>query len=212
MHPLEPPLTCSALALCAAARDNIGNKGYGKTHMLVSDLFGRPIYCEAGLSGNRNDRGLWKTTEIYNNPDEFLVGTESIVLDGGFPGNLHCKTDSAGILPADRPTLNAAAPMERRGLTAYNRKQRHLRTPIEQLNAMIKQYKIVGNIKYRGNIEVQGLNWLLCTQLTARTMRLRDAYPRGRKWLEQAGELEQWEKDMGEFLYVDPQNPDLYRI
>ena len=85
-----------------------------------------------------------------------------------------------------------------------------MRTVIEQTNARIKQNRIVGNHPYRGDIDYQGINWCLCTQLEARTMRIRNTYPRGEKWMR--GELEPWEVDLGESLYIDPRNPGLYEI
>ena len=193
-------------------KDNIRNKGYGKTHMLLPDLFGKPIYCEAGLDGNRNDRGLWKTTAIYRHPQRYLCGDENILMDGVFQGNLHAETDGGAIIPANAPLMATADAAVQRQLRASNRKQRYLRAVIEQTNGMIKQYKIVGNVAYRADVEEQGLNWTLCTQLTARTMRVRDKYPRGQKFIDQAGDLEDWEQalQMMNRLYVDQQQPGLY--
>ena len=194
-------------------RDNIGNKGYGKTHMLLTDLFGMPIYCEAGLRGNRNDRGLWKATAVYREPRKFLQGDENILMDGVFQGNLHCETEDGTIIPTSARAMAAAgSAATRRELRACNRKQRYLRTPIEQTNGLVKMYKIVGNVPWRGDVEDQGLNWVLCTQLTARLMRVRNRRPRGDKWLESAGELEEWEKELHALneLYVDPAAPHLY--
>jgi len=191
-------------------RDHIGNKGYGKTHMLATDLFGMPIYCEAGLRGNRNDRGLWKTTDIYRNPDKYLADDENLLMDGVFQGNLHRETEKGAIIPASALAMANADAQTRRALRACNRKQRYLRTPIEQTNARVKEYKIVGNILYRGDVEDQGLNWVLCTQLTARIMRVRGTTPRGEKWRAQAGELEDWEQELGQWLYMDPASPHLY--
>ena len=93
-------------------------------------------------------------------------------------------------------------------MKAHNQQQRFLRTPIEQTNAAIKQYKIVGNHQYRGDIKEQGINWRLCTYLTARAMRIRNKRPRGEKWLR--GELEAEELALGRALFVDPLMPDLY--
>ena len=73
---------------------------------------------------------------------------------------------------------------------------------------MIGHFKIVGNTKYRGNLNDQGENFLLCAQLTARMMRIRDSYPRGKKFLE--GRKEEWEVELGEGLYVDPADPEAY--
>ncbi len=92
-----------------------------------------------------------------------------------------------------------------------NRQQRRLRTVNEQTFGIISQYKIVGNTVYRADVATQGLNFLLCTQLTARTMRIRGSYPRGRRWLASGGkELELWERELGDFLWVDPSNPEQY--
>merc|ERR1711988_987386 len=175
--------------------------------MLLTDLFGKPIYCEAGLWGHRNDRGLWALSDIYNNPDAYLSGGETLLMDGVFQGDLHINTTCGAVIPSNKAALACASAEERRLLRAANRKQRHLRVVIEQTLGLICQYKIVGNVLYRGDIEEQGRNFLLCTQLTAHTMRLREKYPRGQKWLDQAGELEEWERLLGESLYADPAMP-----
>ena len=91
---------------------------------------------------------------------------------------------------------------------SHNRTQRYLRVPVEQTFGMISHFKIVGNTKFRGDLVLQGENFLLCTQLTARMMRLRDSYPRGKKFLE--GQKEAWEVALGEGLYVDPDDPEAY--
>lgn len=193
----------------AQAADFSKNKGFGKTHLLVTDLFGKPIHVEAGLWGNRNDRGLWRLSDIYQRPDAFLTPEEDMLADGIFQSSLHCKTAKTAIIPSSSRQLKAAAPGDRAALRTHNRKQRHLRVVIEQTLGMIKQYKIVAN-KTRGRLETQGLYFVLCTQLTARAMRVRNAYPRGQKWLNQAGEYEEWERELGENLYVDPEDPDAY--
>ena len=75
---------------------------------------------------------------------------------------------------------------------------------------MIKKWAIVGDTVFRGSLDQQGENFLLCTQLTARLMRVRDQYPRGKKWLN--GEKEEWEEawERNGWLYSDPLHPDLY--
>ena len=222
---LLPPAWSSAVAIFDGTKDPAekprdhekeladynGNKGFGKTHMLGTDLFGKPIYLEAGLCGNHNDRGLWVQTSIYREPESYLSADENALMDGVFQGELHSRTTRGALIPASKAAIASGRTFdERQALRGANRQQRRLRVVIEQTIGIISQYDIIGRGKYRGSVETQGLNFLLCTQLTARTMRLRNSYPRGRHWLTSGGELEQWEREMGDYLYVDPSAPDLY--
>ena len=151
-------------------------------------------------------------TDVYNNPDKYLLPNHSILFDGVFQNTLHCKTDEIGILPFNLPALNKMMPAARKVAKRYNRKQRYLRVVVEQTIGLIKQWKIVSEEAYRGDLDDQGLNFTLCTQLTARIMRIRNAYPRGDKFMR--GELEDWEKEMHDegCLFVDPTCPELYDI
>ena len=90
----------------------------------------------------------------------------------------------------------------------YNRKKRRLRVVVEQTFALIKQWGIVGDCPWRGNIDDQGLNFLLATQLTTWLMVRRDAYPRGKKWMN--NQLEAWEQQLEHWLEVDPLHPEIY--
>ena len=90
----------------------------------------------------------------------------------------------------------------------FNRKQRRLRVVVEQLFGIIKRWGLVGNCVYRGDIELQGENFLLCTQLTAWLLEARGTYPRGPRWAND--KKEDWEVRMGDWLEVDPLAPDLY--
>ena len=170
----------------AQERDYSGNKGHGKSHMVVTDLFGKLMYIEAGLQGNNNDRGAWKLTQIYLHPRRYLnlARRENFAMDGVFTGELHCEGEQGAIIPISRATINARPPAQRRLCIEANRQQRYLRVPVEQTIGNIKQFKIVGNVKFRGSLEQQGDNFLLCSYLTARMMRLRDSYPRGKRWLQ----------------------------
>ena len=73
---------------------------------------------------------------------------------------------------------------------------------------MIKQWELVGNTVYRGDLDLQGINFLLCTMLTAWLMESRNSYPRGQKW--QSDQLEEWEKILEQWLEIDPLCPNLY--
>ena len=91
-----------------------------------------------------------------------------------------------------------------------NRSQRYLRCPIEQVFGHIKQWDIVGEGVLRRDVKQQGENFLVCTQLSGRMMRIRNAYPRGDRWL--VGEMEDCEREYKEagWLYSDPLHPELY--
>ena len=66
----------------------------------------------------------------------------------------------------------------------------------------------MGNTIYRGDLELQGINFQLCTMLTAWLMESRNSYPRGQKW--QNDQMEQWEQNLKEWLEIDPLCPELY--
>jgi|TARA_B110000046_G_C12969171_1_gene388156 hypothetical protein len=164
----------------------------------------------AGIQGNENDSGAYQLTPIYRNPDQYLHKHHSGLFDGVFQSALHLQTSHAGVLPSNAPELRRANPALRSKLRRMNREQRYLRVPIEQTFGMIKRYTICGDTVYRGDGNQQAENFLLATQLAARLMRVRNAYPRGEKWM--AGEYEDWERELDEkgLLFVDPLHPELY--
>jgi hypothetical protein len=171
--------------------------------------FLQPILGEFGIQGNENDAGAYQLTRLYQHPDEYLLPNHQGLFDGVFKQHLHCQTDKQGILPAAAAELARAPTLAARNkLKKYNRVQRRLRVVIEQTFGMIKQWGLVGNTVYRGDLELQGINFLLCTMLTAWLMESRDSYPRGKKW--QNDQLEEWERSMEQWLEIDPLYPDLY--
>ena len=173
---------------------------------------GQPLKVWAGIQGNENDRATWKLCPMYHYPEEYFLENNNIkhngLFDGVYQGELHRKTERKGITPFTVAELRAATPARRREMVTFNRQHRRLRVVIEQLYGIIKQWKIVGNTIYRGEIKCQGYNFLLCTQLTAWLMAKRDSYPRGANWRNR--ELEQWEIEMGEYLEVDPLEEEMY--
>jgi len=60
----------------------------------------------------------------------------------------------------------------------FNRVQRRLRVVVEQTFGIIKQWGIVSNQPWRADVDVQGLNFILSTQLTTWLMGSRNTYPR----------------------------------
>jgi hypothetical protein len=164
----------------------------------------------AGMQGSENDPGAYQMTPIFRDPDSYLLPHHTLLFDGVFQCKLHCKTDRTGMLPANANELRRANPAMRGMLKAMNRTQRYLRCPIEQTFGYIKGFDIVGESYFRGGVDQQGENMLICTQLSARLMRIRNTYPRGEKWLH--GEQEEWEKrGLREgWLYLDPLHPGLY--
>jgi hypothetical protein len=108
------------------------------------------------------------------------------LFDGIFQCPLHIDTNEPGVLPAGAVELKAAPAPMRLKLKKMNKSQRYLRCPIEQTFGHIKQWGIVGESIFRGNLDQQGDNFVLCMQLSARMMRVRGKYPRGDRWL--AGE------------------------
>lgn len=57
---------------------------------------------------------------------------------------------------------------------------------------------------YKGNIEDQPFLFLVASRLTAFIMRKRNAYPRGEKFFK--GELEEWEVDLKDYLWLETMN------
>ena len=74
------------------------------------------------------------------------------------------------------------------------------RVVVENSIGQIKQWRIVKD-PYRGNIDDQPYLWLVASRLTAYIMRMRDTYPRGEKFLR--GDMEQWEADLKDILWLD---------
>ena len=185
-------------------------KGNGKSHLLFTNLFGAPIMLAAGIQGCENDPAAYHMTHVYRDPDAYLKPHHTGLFDGVFQSALHVHTDEPGTLPANAADLKRASPEMRKMLKQMNKVQRYLRCPIEQTFGLIKQWEIVGEAPFRGSLDQQGENFMLCTQLTARIMRVRNAYPRGVKWMR--GEMEDWEREWAANgqLYVDPLHPELY--
>ena len=168
------------------------------------------MHLESGIQGNENDSGAYQQSSPYRNPDDYLLPHHTILFDGVFQAPLHCNTTAAGVLPASKPELDRAPPLLRRKLKVMDRSQRYLRCPIEQVFGHIKQWDIVGEGVFRGDVKQQGENFLVCTQLSGCMMRIRNAYPRGDRWL--VGELEDWGSEYKEagWLHSDPLHPELY--
>ena len=167
------------------------------------------MHVDAGIQGNENDRGAYKLTQIYQNPREFLLPTHQGLFDGVFQGELHAETDRGGVIPFSKAEIAAAAtPAAANRMRKFNRVQRRLRVVVENLFGIIKQWGLVGNQVYRGDLDTQGLNFTLCTLLTAWLLEERNSYPRGKKWTDD--QLEDWERQMAHWLEVDPLSPELY--
>lgn len=162
------------------------------------------------MQGNENDSGAYQQTKLFRQPDLYLQEGHTGLFDGVFQSPLHCHTDEAGVLPASQPEIARAPAPLRLKLRRMNRKQRYYRCPIEQTFGHIKEWDVVGDSVFRGDLQQQGENFLMATQLSARMMRVRNKFPRGERWL--AGELEDWEKEWEEqgWLYSDPLHPELY--
>jgi hypothetical protein len=163
-----------------------------------------------GIQGNENDSGAYQQTKVYRNPELYLLPHHTGLFDGIFQCPLHINASEAGVLPAGAVELKAAPAPMRMKLKRMNKRQRYLRCPIEQTFGHIKGWGIVGESIFRGDLDQQGENFLLCMQLSARMMRVRGLYPRGDRWLR--GEMEDWEREYEEagWLYSDPMCPDLY--
>ena len=189
---------------------DFSQKGNGKSHLLFTNLFGMPIMLAAGIQGCENDPAAYQMTHVYRDPDRYLKPHHSGLFDGVFQSALHVNTEEQGTLPANAPDLRRAQPEMRRMLKNMNKIQRYLRCPIEQTFGLIKKWEICGESPFRGSLDQQGENFMLCTQLTARLMRVRNKYPRGEKWLR--GEMEDWEKEWkaNGLLFSDPLHPELY--
>ena len=150
---------------------------------------------------------------VYREPARFLHNQETGLGDGMYRGAARIDGTLAQpsprlCIPFSAAELARAPAASRPSMRAYNRRQRKLRVVVEQTFGMIKAWAIVGNTIYRANLDYQGRNFVLCTYLTARLMRVRDAYPRGNAWLESG--LDAFTHVKEAFLEVDPLYPDLY--
>lgn len=77
------------------------------------------------------------------------------------------------------------------------------RVVVENSIAQIKLWRIVKD-PYKGNIEDQPFLFLVASRLTAFIMRKRNAYPRGENFFK--GELEEWEVDLKDYLWLETMN------
>jgi hypothetical protein len=168
----------------------------------------QPLTVVAGIQGNQNDRGGFKLTQQYNHPNEYMLPNHTGLFDGVFNGPEHVNTSEPGLLPFSAAQLNSAAPALKVQMRNFNRTQRRLRVVIEQTFGIIKQWGIVSNQPWRADVDVQGLNFILCTQLTTWLMESRETYPRGKKFMN--AELEEWEELLSNWLDVDPLCPGIY--
>eukprot|EP00965_Chrysotila_dentata_P191229 6174392-Pleurochrysis_carterae.AAC.1 len=125
--------------------------------MLDTDLLGKPIYLEAGLFGNHNDRGLRVEGNFYLTHGTFHYRRGKCHHGQGVCTQCSIKQWSPSSTGRFQLTLT-----------------------------------LVGKVAYKGGIDTQGINFMLCTQLTATAMRIHDTYPRGNKFLANNDERKQW--------------------
>jgi len=183
-------------------------KGVGRNHLVWVDWFGKIIRVECGFQGSENDRGMYNCSDFSGNYNLFLNDDETVGGDAIFQGP---KGAGSRGLPISQPDVfapfNIPALRQNPNRKLYNRLMHRYRVVVEQSIGSIKQWKSV-SIPYRGGIEDQAFFWLVASRLTAYLMRVRNKYPRGENFLKK--ELEEWEEELGEFLWYDLLFPDLY--
>ena len=159
----------------------------------------------------QNDRGTYIADDVHASSANYLTtGTEETGMgDGIYRGAT--RQDSPHpkmVVPYTMAELNAVCLPARQDRKLYNRLQRRVRVVVEQTFGIIKAWGLCGNTIYRGDLDHQGRNFVLCTYLTSRPMRVRNAYPRSPQWLETRQDSFSHVKDR--YLEIDPLHPELY--
>lgn len=92
----------------------------------------------------------------------------------------------------------------------FNSMQRRGRVVVENSIGQIKKFRIVGEGCFEHQRDFEPHVFELCARLTARIMRVRNAYPRSEQWV--WNQLESWEAKLGVFLWMDPDDAASYMV
>lgn len=195
--------------------------------MVWTDWLGKIIKVECGFQGNENDRGMYKGSQFYRFNSLFLRFAETVGGDAIFRGS---KGSGSRGEPGEKDCFapfNETELRERPFRRPFNRLSHRYRVVVENSIGAIKKWLIVKH-PYRGNKEdqvhsisrslqytgptkclhKQAFLWLTASRLTAYIMRVRNKYPRGDNF--RAQQLEEWEAELDEFLWIDALFPSLY--
>ena len=183
-------------------------KGVGKNNLVWVDWFGRIVKVECGFAGSENDRDMYNGSRFYRYWRSFLRIAETVGGNAIFHGpkgqgsRAFNSWNDDCYAPFNSPEL-VGNPHRRQ----FNRLSHRYRVVVENAIGLIKKWLIV-SVPYRGDKEDQAFLWIVASRLTAFTMRIRNKYPRGEKFMNQY--LEQWEEELGEYLWFDAACPGLF--
>eukprot|EP00617_Octactis_speculum_P017052 CAMPEP_0185756788 /NCGR_PEP_ID=MMETSP1174-20130828/15196_1 /TAXON_ID=35687 /ORGANISM="Dictyocha speculum, Strain CCMP1381" /LENGTH=347 /DNA_ID=CAMNT_0028435907 /DNA_START=42 /DNA_END=1085 /DNA_ORIENTATION=+ len=179
-------------------------KGVGKNNLVFVDWISKIIRVDCGFLGSENDRGMYNLTNAFRNWRGYLRPNETLGGDNIFNGKKGLGSRDPGVCPIHLADLfapyNEVELNENPDGWILNLLLHRYRVVVENSIGQIKQWRIVKD-PYRGNIDDQPYLWLVASRLTAYIMRMRDTYPRGEKFLR--GDMEQWEADLKDILWLD---------
>lgn len=143
-----------------------------------------------------------RTSPVYTDPTRFLSEGEIGMGDGNYMGEARADTGEGMCVPA-RGNIEPEQ-------LALNSAQRRIRVVVENVIGQIKNWMVVGNGKFRDARDFEPTVFELCSKLTSRIMRVRNAYPRSNEWM--WNELETWEAKLGVFLWFDYEDKESYLV
>ncbi|CAM9921552.1 unnamed protein product [Scytosiphon promiscuus] len=173
------------------------NKGLGYSHIIYTDV--------ETVAGRLSDRAAHTASQLFLQPGEFLAYGETGMGDGNYRGDARW----------DMPNLKMCVPFEASPHLSianknFNSMQRRARVVIENSIGQIKKWRIIGDGRFEHQRDFEPHVFELCARLTARLMRVRNAYPRSERWV--LNQLESWEAKLGVFLWMDPDDAASYLV
>lgn len=128
--------------------------------------------------------------------------------DGNYRGTARSDSNHLHMcVPYQKPTVGELFPEGK----MFHSEQRRFRVVVENTIGQIKKFKTVGNGKaFRHQRDLEKYVFNVCARLTARIMRVRDAYPRSQEWI--GDKKEEWEAKLGIHYYWDYEDPGAYFI
>lgn len=157
------------------------------------------------VPGRLSDRGAHTASKLFLEPNLFLSPGETGMGDGNYRGDARW----------DEPNLKMVVPHEASphltvAQKSFNACQRRSRVVVENVIGQVKMYSIIGSGAFEHERDFEPYVFELCARLTARTMRVRNKYPRSSQWV--WNQLEAWEAKLGVFLWMDPEDMTSYLV
>ncbi|CAM9325512.1 unnamed protein product [Ectocarpus sp. 13 AM-2016] len=180
------------------------NKGLGYSHIVYVNARGKPIRVET-VSGRLSDRAAHTASRLFLEPDAFLTLGETGMGDGNYRGD--ARMDSTGLEMCVPFQFSPNLTHEQRD---FNSQQRRVRVVVENTIGQIKKFRVIGEGRFDHQRDFEPHVFELCARLTARIMRVRNAYPRSEEWL--VNQVSTWESKLGVFLWMDPGDAASYLV